>query len=107
MNPYEKAEANRNYDIALQYRDDLLSRKPSSTKTQREALKQRVAQRKANGTLNSFPFVIEAVTKPQAVKNQWQVEVTSSDGIIRRVSLKVFDTKDEAEAYAQEARVAV
>jgi len=96
----EKAIYNREYDKRNQYRANTLSRKPGSTKAQREALKARVAERKANGTLGKVPFVLEAVSNPYlALNGRWAVSMELSDGIIRRVPEVRFDDKGKALDY--------
>lgn len=96
----EKAIYNREYDKRAQYRDSLLSRKPGSTKAQREALKARIAERKDNDTRGKVPFVLETVSNPYlALNGRWAISLELSDGIIRRVPEVRFDDKGKALDY--------
>ena len=104
MNQGLKALYNREYDRRMQYQDNTLSRKPGSTKAQKETLKARIAERKANGTLGKIPFVLEAVSKPYiGVSGKWSVSLTYSDGITDRVPEVRLGSKTEAQAFYAEA----
>ena len=104
MHPAYKAYFNQEYDRLQSYKDDILHRKPSSTPEQLKALRERIAERKANGTLGKVPFVLEKVSKPFQMHagDQWYVELTLDDGIIRRVSAIPFANEEEAKIYAAE-----
>ena len=104
MNQGLKALYNGEYDRRMQYKDNTLSRKPGSTKAQKEALQACIAERKANGTLGKIPFVLEAVSKPYVgISGKWSVSLTYSDGITNRVPEVRLADKAEANEFYGEA----
>ena len=72
--------------------------------TKRQALLERINERKANSTLGKVAFVLESVTKPYiGTCGKWCVSLTYSDGITNRVPEMRFTSRTQAEGFYGDA----